>query len=246
MDRHFTHEQWILMVSAAVPWIYLALTFLIAAIYPGGYNQLAQPFSHLGAKTSRSGQNNVFGRFIFAMAIFMLIPAYPGFIQVSTKFFLANGANKKLMRYSRIGGKLSLLFLSLVAIFPTDPTLRSDPTFSGMIHDFSAMMFFLFFSVMLLISSRHLLQTGHIVIGLYGILIFAESIYYVFGVMSTYSPYYGLFQKIAVYGYIIWVSAISFWIFNQLDQNMVPERTPQNQKIIAKPPEITVADQIST
>jgi len=179
---------------------FFLLTFLAAFLYPGGYDYFGYYFSDLGAVAARNGDPNLISRTLFFVALALLALALTPFWLTICLLFKKSNKEKILGKIGSTLGVISSPFLIGIALFPFDTQLES--------HFLATLTFVLLFvSATLLYSISMILNQNYPnYFGITGFILFAIPIAsFIVSFMEPFAPLGAFLQKIALYGYFIWV-----------------------------------------
>jgi len=204
IDRYFSDFKKIGKLSCILTIFgviqFFILTFLATFFYPGGYDYFGYYFSDLGAVTARNGDPNPTSRILFFIALILLALILIPFWLTTRSLFLESNRGKILGKISSILGVVSSPFLIGVALFPLDTQL--DPHFLA-----TFVFVLLFVSATLLYSISMILNQNYPKhFGVIGFILFVIPIAsFTVSFMDPSAPLGAFLQKIALYGYFIWV-----------------------------------------
>ena len=179
---------------------FFLLTFFAAFLYPGGYDYFGYYFSDLGAATARNGDPNLISRILFFVALtllaFILIP----FWLTIRSLFTESNKEKTLSKIGSTLGVISSPFLIGIALFPIDTQLEP--------HFLATLTFVLLFLLATLLYSMTIILNKNCpdYFGIIGFVLLAIPIAsFIVSFMDPFAPVGAFLQKIALYGYFIWV-----------------------------------------
>ena len=179
---------------------FFILTFIAAYLYPGGYDYFGYYFSDLGAVAARNGETNLISRILFSVALTLLALALIPF-WLTLGIFLAENKKKKILSTTASTlGVISTPFLIGLALLPMDTQLE--------LHLLATLIFVLLFILaVLLCSIIYILNKNYPkYIGFIGLVLFIIPIASFTASITNPTATLGAFlQKIALYGYFIWV-----------------------------------------
>ena len=190
------------MVFCAVQ--FLALTFLAAFLYPGGYDYFGYFFSDLGTVTARNGASNATSSFLFLLTTILVgIFVIPAWLVLPTLF--KDSIYEKVTSY--LGSIIGLLASPLIIGIGLTPY---DIEFD--LHGFFARYFFLAFGAAILIYSIAILLNKDYsnYYSIVGFVIFILVLIYVFVGLGDLQAF---LQKVIIYGYILWALIQVFHIW---------------------------------
>ena len=176
------------------------MTFLAAFLYPGGYDYFGYYFSDLGAVVARNGDPNLISRILFFIALTLLALILIPFWLVIRSLFTEFKKEKILGKIGSTLGVISSPFLIGIALFPFDTQIES--------HFLATLAFVLLFVLATLLYSISIIlnQNYPNYFGIIGFILFAIPIAsFTVSFMDPFAPLGAFLQKIALYGYFIWV-----------------------------------------
>jgi len=179
---------------------FFLFTFLAAFQYPGGYDYFSYYFSDLGAETAKNGDSNLISRILFFVAITLLTLALIPFWLTIHSIFTESNKEKTLSKIGSGLGVISSPFLIGIALFPLDTQLE--------LHFFVTLAFVLLFVLATLFYSIIIILNKNYpnYFGIIGFVIFVIPIAsFIISFMDPFAPVGAFLQKIALYGYFIWV-----------------------------------------
>jgi hypothetical membrane protein len=179
---------------------FFLLTFLAAFFYPGGYDYFGYYFSDLGAVVARNGDPNLISRILFFVALTLLALALIPFWLTIRSLFTEPGKEKILSTIGSTLGVISSPFLIGIGLFPLDTQLET--------HFLVTLIFVLLFLLATLFYSITIIlnQNYSNYFGIIGFVLFAIPIAsFTISFMDPFDPVGAFLQKIALYGYFIWV-----------------------------------------
>ncbi|MFX1602816.1 MAG: hypothetical protein ACFFCK_04970 [Promethearchaeota archaeon] len=182
---------------------FFLLTFLAAALYPGGYDYFGYYFSDLGAVTARNGEANIASGNLFFLALTTAsITCVPFWVALPLLFDQSRGERITSLIGSALGLTCSPLLIG-VTLFPMDSQLETH--FVLVLTHFSLFSFaVLSYSIALILGRRH-----HYSFSLLGLTALAIGILLMANPTATYSA---LLQKVVVYSYFVWIGALTYLI----------------------------------
>ena len=179
---------------------FFILTFIAAFLYPGGYDYFGYYFSDLGAVVARNGETNLISRILFSITLTVLALALIPFWINLRKLFTENNKQKLLSKTASTLGVISTPFLILLAFLPMDTQLE--------LHLLATLIFVLFFVLAVLLYSVIFFLNKNYpkYIGLMGIILFTIPLAsFAVSITNPTATLGAFLQKIALYGYFIWV-----------------------------------------
>jgi hypothetical protein len=204
IDRYFSDFKKISKLACIVTIFgvvqFFLLTFLAAFLYPGGYDYFGYYFSDLGAVAARNGDPNLISRILFFVALTSLAIALIPFWFIIRLLFTESYKERILGELGSTLGVISSPFLIGIALLPFDTQLES--------HFLATLAFVLLFvSATLLYSIAIILNQNYPnYFGIIGIILFAIPIAsFTVSFMDPFAPIGAFLQKIALYGYFIWI-----------------------------------------
>ena len=204
IDRYFSDFERISRLACIVTIFgvlqFFVLTFLATFLYPGDYDYFGYYFSDLGAVAARNGDPNLISRELFFIALTLLSIALIPFWLTIRSLFTESNKEKILGKIGSTLGVMSSPFLIAIALFPLDTQLES--------HFLATLVFVLLFvSATLLYSISIILNQNYPnYFGIIGIILFAIPIAsFTISFMDPFASLGAFLQKIALYGYFIWV-----------------------------------------
>jgi len=179
---------------------FFLLTFLAAFLYPGGYDYFGYYFSDLGAVVARNGELNSISKTLFSVALIVIALVLIPFWLIIRSLFTESRREKILSKIGSTLGLISSPFIIGVALLPMDTQLES--------HLLVSLLFVLLFVLAALLYSIaiKLNQNYPNYFGLIGFVLFAIPLAsFAVSLIDPFAPLGAFIQKIAVYGYFIWV-----------------------------------------
>ena len=179
---------------------FFLLTFLAAFLYPGGYDYFGYYFSDLGAVVARNGELNSISKTLFSVALIVIALVLIPFWLTIRSLFTESRREKILSKIGSTLGLISSPFIIGVALLPMDTQLES--------HLLVSLLFVLLFVLAALLYSIaiKLNQNYPNYFGLIGFVLFAIPLAsFTVSLIDPFAPLGAFLQKIAVYGYFIWV-----------------------------------------
>ena len=190
---------------------FFLLTFIAAFLYPGGYDYFSYYFSDLGAVAARNGDTNLISRILFSVALTLLALALIPFWLTIRSLFTESKKEKFLGNIGATLGVISSPFLIGIALFPLDTQLES--------HLLATLTFVLLFVLASLLYSITIIfnQNYSNYFGIIGFVLFAIPIAsFTVSLMDPFAPIGAFLQKIALYGYFIWVLLPIYFVWSSL------------------------------
>jgi len=179
---------------------FFLLTFLAAFLYPGGYDYFGYYFSDLGAVVARNGELNSISKVLFSVALiviaFVLIPFW-----LTIRLLFTESRREKIL--SKVGSTLGLIsshFIIGVALLPMDTQLESHLLVS-LLFVLLFVLAALLYSIAIKLNKNYPNYFGNIGLVLFAIPIASFAV----SIMDPFAPLGAFLQKIALYGYFIWV-----------------------------------------
>ena len=179
---------------------FFLLTFFAAFLYPGGYDYFGYYFSDLGVVVARNGNPNLISRTLFFVALTLLALALIPFWLTIRSLFTESNKEKTLSKIGSTLGVISSPFLIGIALFPIDTQLEP--------HFLATLTFVLLFLLATLLYSMTIILNKNCpnYFGIIGFVLFAIPIAsFIVSFMDPFAPVGAFLQKIALYGYFIWV-----------------------------------------
>ncbi|MFX0084900.1 MAG: DUF998 domain-containing protein [Candidatus Hodarchaeota archaeon] len=175
---------------------FIVVTFVAAALYPGGYDYFGYFFSDLGTTRARNGDPNIISSLLFSISfVSLIICLFPFWFAIITIFHRTMG-ERRLSIYGSLSGLISFIFGLGVVIYPMDTHFEE--------HRFFAVLFFSFLAIaILLYSFAFLLNTNYS--NYYSFLSFGLFILLGFFETVTFGNYQAFVQKIIFYYLFLWV-----------------------------------------
>ena len=175
---------------------FLFLTFLAAYLYPGGYDYFGYFFSDLGATVAKNGDPNVISSLLFSVTLTVIALTLIPFWLTIHRLFAVSKIEKMLSKIGSALGLISLPFIIGIILFPMDTQLEA--------HFMASLIFVSLFALAtILYSIAFILNKKYpSYIGAIGFILLVLSLVPFFGPTATYVAF---LQKIAVYGYFLWV-----------------------------------------
>lgn len=179
---------------------FFLLTSLAAFFYPGGYDYFGYYFSDLGAVVARNGELNSISKTLFSLTLIVIALILIPFWLIIRSLFIESRREIILSKIGSILGVISSPFIIGIALFPIDTQLES--------HILATLIFILLFIAGVLLYSIATISNQNYpnFFGLVGFALFIIPISsFAISLMNTYAPLGAFLQKIALYGYFIWV-----------------------------------------
>lgn len=185
---------------------FIIVTLIAMVFYPGGYNFFFDYFSTLGRTQTVDLVPNSLASLMFLIACIIAGAVIIPFLLVIPSLFTGKKSTKNLSWIGSSVGILSVPFLWILAIFPTDVFPGT-----GGLHDIGSKGFFLLFAAMIVLYSIAILRNEeyHNVYGIVGIILAIFVVGYVLNTsikgsvpfLSFIDPFW---QKVLVYSFIGW------------------------------------------
>jgi hypothetical protein len=175
---------------------FILVTFVAAALYPGGYDYFGYFFSDLGTKRARNGDPNSLSSLLFSISFASLMLCLIPFWFVIITIFQRTMSERRLSNYGSLSGLLSLIFGLGVVIYPMDTHFEE--------HRFFAVIFFSFLAIAILLYSFAILMNSDYS-NYYSFLSFG--LFIIVGLFETvtFGNYQAFVQKVIFYCFFLWV-----------------------------------------
>jgi hypothetical protein len=190
---------------------FFLLTFIAAFLYPGGYDYFGYYFSDLGAVAARNGDTNLISRILFFVALTVLALVLIPFWLTICSLFTESKKEKFLSNIGTTLGVISSPFLIGIALNPLDTQLES--------HLLATLTFVSLFVLASLLYSITIIFNRNYsnYFGIIGFVLFAIPIAsFAVSLMDPFAPLGAFLQKIALYGYFIWVLLPIYLVWSSL------------------------------
>lgn len=175
---------------------FIIVTFVAAALYPGGYDYFGYFFSDLGTVRARNGDPNTISSLLFSLSFASLMICLIPFWFIILTIFNRTISERRLSIYGSLSGLLSIIFGLGVVIYPMDTHFEE--------HRFFAVLFFSFLAIAVLLYSFAILLNPDYA-NYYSFLSFG--LFVIVGLFETvaFGSYQAFVQKVIFYCFFLWL-----------------------------------------